>query len=91
MIPLFIYESYKSFISYLGYKNILINIQTSLFSKFNSVYTNNLTILNFIVVKTLLDLLHYNYRSLLRVKSKYYYLNKLRYYSSKVKRLNFNT
>ena len=91
MIPLFIYESYKSFISYLGYKNILINIQRSFFFKFNSVYTNNLTILNFIIVKTLLDLLHYNYRSLLRVKSKYYYLNKLRYYSTRVKRLNFNT
>ena len=55
------------------------------------MYTNNLTILNFIIVKTLLDLLHYNYRSLLRVKSKYYYLNKLRYYGTRVKRLNFNT
>jgi hypothetical protein len=91
MIPLFIYESYKSFILHLGYKNSLINIKTSLYTKFNWLVISNLTILNFILVKTLLDLMHYNYKSLIRVKPKYYYLNKLRYYSIKLKKLNFNT
>lgn len=91
MIPLFIYKSYESFIYYLGYKYTIIKIKKSLKFKFNWIYTSNLTILNFILVKTLLDLLHYNYRSLIKVKPKYYYLNKLRYYSTKIKRLNFNT
>ena len=91
MIPIFIYKSYKSFIYYLNYKNSFINIKTSLFSKYNWIYTGNLTIFNFIIAKTLLDLLHYNYRSLIRIKPKYYYLNKLRYYSTKIKKLNFNT
>jgi hypothetical protein len=91
MISMFIYKSYISFISHLGYKNSFLNIKTFLFSKFNWIKNNNLTILNFIIVKTLLDLLRYNYRSLMRVKPKYYYLNKLRYYSTKGKRLNLNT
>ena len=91
MIPLFIYKSYQSFISYLGYKNRYNKIKTHLFSKFNWTKNSNIIILNFIIVKTLLDLLHYNYRSLIKVKPKYYYLNKLRYYNTKVKRLNFNT
>ena len=91
MIPLFIYKSYKSFISSLIYKNSFINFKNLLYSKFNWIYKSNTSILNFVIVKTLLDLLHYNYRSLIRVKSKYYYLNKLRYFSTKTKRLNFNT
>jgi len=91
MIPIFIYKSYKSFISRLGYVNLFINTKIFLDSKFNWIKTSNLTILNFIIVKTLLDLLHYNYRSLIKVKPKYYYLNKLRYYGTKAKRLNFNT
>ena len=91
MIPLFIYKSYKSFMFYLGYKNSFMNFKSLLYSKFNWIYTNNLIVLNFIIVKTLLDLLHYNYRSLIRVKPKYYYLNKLRYFGTKAKRLNFNT
>jgi len=91
MIPLFIYKSYKSFIYYLGSKDLFIKIKTPIYSKYNWIYTINYTILNFIIVKTLLDLMHYNYRSLIKIKPKYYYLNKLRYYSTKVKRLNFNT
>ena len=91
MIPLFIYKSYTSFMYYLGYANLFIYFKKLLYSKLNWIYTNNLTILNFIIIKTLLDLLHYNYRSLIRVKPKYYYLNKLRYFGTKAKRLNFNT
>ena len=91
MIPIFIYKSYKSFISQLGYVNSILYTKIFLESKFNWIKTSNITILNYIIVKTLLDLLHYNYRSLIKVKPKYYYLNKLRYYGTKAKRLNFNT
>jgi hypothetical protein len=91
MIPLFMYKSYQSFISHLGYKNSFFNAKVFSLSKLSWIKTNNITIINFIIVKTLLDLIHYNYRSLIRVKPKYYFLNKLRYYGIKAKRLNFNT
>ena len=91
MIPLFIYESYKSFMSFLGYKNLYNKNKISLLSKIRWTKVNNLIIFNFIVVRTLLDLLRYNYRSLIRIKSKYYYLNTVRYYVSKLRRLQFNS
>lgn len=91
MIPILIYQSYKSFMSYLGYNNIFKFNKISFFSKIHWIKSNNLTIFNFVVVRTLLDLLHYNYRSLIRVKPKYYYLNTVRYYGAKIRRLQFNT
>ena len=91
MIPLFIYESYKSFMSFLGYKNLFNKNKISLFSNISWIKVNYLNIFNFIVVRTLLDLLHYNYRSLITVKPKYYYLNTVRYYGGKLRRLQFNT
>jgi hypothetical protein len=91
MLPLFIYESYKSFMSLLGYKYFLKENKKSFLSNVNWIKVNNLTIFNFVVVKTLLDLLRYNYRSLITIKPKYYYLNTVRYYGGKLRRLQFNT
>ena len=92
MISLFIYESYKSFISYIWDENMIHNKNWMKFiSKINWVKTNKLIIFNFIIVRTLLDLLQYNYRSLMRVRPKYYYLNTVRYYGAKLKRLHLNT
>ena len=91
MLPLFVYDSYKSFITYIGYNNLISSKKISFFSNVNWIKSNNLIIFNFIIVKTLLDLIQYNYRSLVRVKSKYYYLNTIRYYGSKIRRLHFNT
>jgi len=91
MLPLFIYESYKTFISYIGYNNLISNKEISSFSNINWIKSNNLRIFNFIIVRTLLDLIQYNYISLIRVKPKYYYLNTMRYYGSKLRRLQFNT
>ena len=51
----------------------------------------NLIIIKYLLIKILLDLIRYNYRSLIRIKAKYYYLNKLRYYKTKISRLNFNS
>lgn len=91
MIPFFIYESYKSFISFLGHKNLISKNKMSFLSKISWIKVNNLTIFNFIIVRTLLDLLRYNYRSLIRIKPKYFYLNTIRYYGGKLRRLQLNT
>jgi hypothetical protein len=91
MIPLYIYESYKSFMYFLGYKNLFNKNKISLFSNINWIKVNYLNIFNFVVVRTLLDLLRYNYRSLITVKPKYYYLNTVRYYGGKLRRLQLNT
>lgn len=92
MIPLLIIQSYYYFlISFLGYRNSIFNINKSLIKNRNDIISDNTFIFNFVIVKTLLDLLHYNYRSLIRIKPKYYYLNKLRLYSIKFNRLNNNT
>jgi hypothetical protein len=45
---------------------------------------------NFVTVKVLLDILHYNYRSLIRIKPRYYFINKLRLYHVKFRRINLN-
>jgi len=91
MIPMLIVKSYYYFISYLGYKNSIFNLNKYLIKNRNDITGNNNFIFNFVIVKTLLDLLHYNYRSLIRVKHKYYYLNKLRLYGIKFNRLNYNS
>jgi hypothetical protein len=91
MIPLFIYESYKSFMFFLGYKNLFNKNKLTFLSKISWIKVNNLTIFNFIIVRTLLDLLRYNYRSLIRIKPRYYYLNTVRYYGGKLRRLHLNT
>ena len=46
---------------------------------------------NFVTVKVLLDIFRYNYRSLIRVKPKFYFINIFRKYKAKLDRLNINT
>lgn len=91
MIPIIIFESYYYFISLLGFRYSIFDINKSLINKRNDVISDNTFIFNFVLVKTLLDLLRYNYRSLIRIKPKYYYLNKLRLYTTKFNKLNNNT
>jgi hypothetical protein len=67
-----------------------LNLNNSIFNKIFGIVENKYVLFNFLTVKILLDLLHYNYRSLLRVKSKYYYINKLRLFKTKFKKLNVN-
>jgi hypothetical protein len=70
MIPLLIYNLSSYFLDYLGHKN------KSYHDNKSSIYF--MRIFHFILVKTLLNLMRYNYRSLSAIKPKYYYLNKLR-------------
>ena len=66
-------------------------LRMSIIDKVKGINKSHLMLLNFIIVKTLLGLLEYNYRSLIKIKPKYYYLNKLRYYQTKFKRINLNS
>ena len=93
MIPFLFLKYYNTFISYLGCFNVFSNLEKIYIDR--NIGENNQNeypvIYNFVSVKILLDLLHYNYRSLLIFKPKYYYLNKLRLYETKFKKLNINT
>lgn len=92
-IPIFILQSYKLLLSNIGFKNIN-TLFNKYFIKFNQLKwfrINNNNLFNYIIVKILLDLFRYNYRSLIKIKPKYYYINKLRFYESKIRRLKFNT
>jgi hypothetical protein len=93
MIFLFILESYKSLLSYIGYRNLIL-FYNKYFTKINSLKwfdMNKNVLYNYIMVKVLLDLFKYNYRSLIKMRPKFYYINKLRFYESKIRRLKFNT
>jgi hypothetical protein len=91
-ISLYIFNQYKYFIKKLGYRNLLIHFYLPIIlSKFDWFKDNYMKIFNFISVKTMFNLFAFSYRSLYILKSKYYYINKLRYYHRKAKRLNFNT
>lgn len=83
IIPYIFIKYYKIFMSNLGYNNVLSKINKKFLYRSPVIY-------NFISVKILLDLLHYNYRSLIKLKPKYYFINKLRYYKTKYTRLNIN-
>ena len=90
MIPFFILNSYYTITYYIGYFNPLNYIGSYITRKFNSINHNNIILFNFLTVKILLDLLHYNYRSWIRIKTKYYYLRKLRLLKKKLYRLTVN-
>jgi hypothetical protein len=97
LIPYFIFNSYKNFSSSIGLNKLLFLDKKNIFkdknyimNKLNIFRNNNFILYNFLTVKILLDLLHYNYRSLMKIKIKYYYINKLRLYANKLNRLSIN-
>jgi len=91
-IPYLILKIYKRFISYISIKNWIpeVNSNNYIFNKINEFSNNNLMLYKYLTVKILLDLLHYNYRSLIKIKSKYYYISKFRSFRSKLNRLYLN-
>ena len=90
IIPLYIMEYYKYYLLNIWRNHWIYNLKISVLYKIKSINKSHVMLLNFILVKTLLGLLKYNYRSLVRLKPKYYFLNKLRYYKTKFKKLNLN-
>jgi len=89
MIPLFVL---KLFINWclrvkdysLGYLGTIL-----LWNK-KEIKVNAIIVSRFILVKVLLDLLRYNYRSIIRLKPKYYFLNKVRRVKLKYIRASLN-
>jgi hypothetical protein len=90
MIPLFILNTYYTLTYYIGYYIPINFVINNLSKKLNNIKHNNIIVFNFLTVKILLDLLHYNYRSWIRVKSKYYYLRKIKLYKRKLHKLTIN-
>ena len=79
MIPFLIYKLYSTFMYIFGFKLPLFKIQNYLKgTKDSGIRSYDLSLFKFLSVKVLLDLLRYNYRSMITVKSKYYFLSKLR-------------
>jgi len=91
IIPYLFIKYYNIFISNLGSFPMLNEIFFDRSIKRNNFDYTSIMIYKYISVKILLDLLHYNYRSLIRLKTKFYYLNKLRLYETKFKRMNINS
>jgi hypothetical protein len=89
MIPYMIFSYYTIFKNkFLGkFKNS--NYIKNYFNKSDNYYYDR-EILSYFSIKILLDLMHYNYRSLILVKPKYYYLSKLRFYAIKFRKLGLN-
>lgn len=78
MIPLFILNTFITLHRYTGNYNPISYIFKFLDNKLNHIQYSWLDLYNYITVKILLDLLHYNYRSWIRIKPKYYYLRKVK-------------
>lgn len=91
ILPIYIMEYYKHYLINIWHSYWIYSLRLSMINKIKEINKNHAMLLNFILVKTLLGLLEYNYRSLVRLKPKYYFLNKLRYYNTKFKKLNLNS
>jgi len=91
ILPIYIMEYYKHYLLNIWRNYWIFSLRTSIINKIKSINKSHAMLLNFIIIKTLLGLLEYNYRSLIRLKPKYYFLNKLRYYETKFKKLNLNS
>jgi len=91
LIPIYIKEYYKYYLLFRWRNYWMYALRLLIIDKVKGINKSHMILLNFIIVRTLLGLLEYNYRSLIRLKPKYYYLNKLRYYQTKFKRINLNS
>jgi hypothetical protein len=91
MIPHLIIKSYNILMHKIGCFNTLNNVNGILNKNENSSHYLSLSVFQYISVKILLDLLRFNYRSMIRVKPKYQFINKLRLYKGKYLKLCMNT
>jgi hypothetical protein len=86
MLPIFIRKLYIDILWNLPYW-----VPGYFFFKNLNIKCNEFMVYNYVSVKILLDLLQFNYRYLIRVKPKYQFINKLRYYQTKLKKININS
>jgi hypothetical protein len=85
MLPLFIQKKYFELVLKIPYWT-----PDYLFKNLN-ILRNQFVIYNYVSVRLVLDLLRYNYRYLIKVKPKYHFLNKLRYFQTRLKKVNINS
>jgi hypothetical protein len=90
LLPKLIISKYIHFISLIGYKHELFFYNESKKDKNNNFTRYSFMIFNFVLVKIMFDLLRYNYRGLIRINPKYYFLNNIKYYENKYKKLILN-
>lgn len=91
IIQLYIMEYYKHYLIKIWRNYWIYTFRLFIINKIRIINQSHVLLLNFIIIKTLFGLLKYNYRSLIRLKPKYYYLNKIRNYETKFKKINLNS
>jgi hypothetical protein len=91
MIPLLITRTYWYFLWLRGWNIDHLEYNKYIKEYFTPFKKDGSKILTFILVKILLNLLRYNYRSLISIKPHMYYLNKIRSFETKYKKLHVNT
>jgi len=91
MISFLIISSYFKLLNNIGKYNIIELLYTKLNENIKSNLNIDYNIYNIVTVKVLLDLIRYNYKSIIRIKPRYYYINKLRLYIGKFRRVNLNS
>jgi hypothetical protein len=91
MIPLLILKTFNQLLLSLGYKNFSYLAYFKSKAEENAISNNIYVLFNFVMVKTLLDLFFFSYRSLVRIKpsSKYYYINKIKLLRSQIQKLTY--
>ena len=75
LISFYIMDYYKHYVLYIWRNYWMHTLRMSIIDKVKGINKSHLMLLNFIIVKTLLGLFEYNYRCLIKIKPKYYYLN----------------
>ena len=91
IIRLYIMEYYKYYLIKMWRNYWIYTFRLFIINKIRIINQSHVLLLNFIIVKTLFGLLKYNYSSLIRLKPKYYYLNKIRNYETKFRKINLNS
>ena len=84
-------KSYFNLKNYLGSKKLNSWFFNNKLWNKKWITNPNFVLFNFVVVKILLELLRYNYRSLMRVNSKLHYIEKFRSNTNKFKKLTQNS
>jgi len=91
ILPKLILIKYFYYLVNLGYEYELFWYNEPKYNKDNNFSRHSFMLFNFVVVKTLFDLLHYNYRSLIRLKPKFYSINRIKFFEIKFRKLMINS
>jgi hypothetical protein len=91
IIRILILEEYKLAITFNWRNDWFYDMLVLFKGKVKAIDNHQSMLIQFITVKFFLRLIEDNYRSIIRIKPKYYFLSKIRYYGTKFKKLNLNS